>query len=82
MFACLLACLLACLPKKPPGLFRMLLELIFIVLLRNVPYGSTDIFTPWAPVGAKNPLRNNKIINVPILLFEQIGLWTRVYYQA
>ena len=38
----------------------MLLELIFTIILQNIPHGRTDgrthkIPSPWAPVGAKNP---------------------------
>ena len=38
LLACLLACLLV---LEPPGFFRMLLELIFDVLLRNVTDAQT-----------------------------------------
>ena len=53
--ACLLACLPAYLPWNPPGLFRMLLELIFTIILQNIPHARTDdgrtheIPSPWAP---------------------------------
>ena len=52
--ACMSACLLACLPAlEPPGLFRMLLELI-IWGKSWMDICTHDILTPWAPIGAKN----------------------------
>ena len=58
--ACFFACMLACLPAlEPPGLFRMLLELIFtVIILQNIPHACTDARTR-SPllgllVGAKN----------------------------
>ena len=38
----------------------MLLELIFTVILQNIPHGRTHkIPSPWAPVGAKNKIKEN-----------------------
>ena len=45
----------------------MLLELIFNVPLRNVPYICRDnILTPWAPVRAKNKLRELRRRRSPV----------------
>ena len=53
----------------------MLLELIFNVLLNNVPHGRThNIASPWAPVGAKKKDLFRKVTSTYSLKSNTIGM--------
>ena len=81
LLACLLVCLLACLfVLEPPGFFRMLLELIFNVLLRNVTHARIhDIASTWAPVGAKNW---HPILQLALAALPPFIPWRNLIYQS